>query len=225
MTYTIDQLMHAWADAALAVWKRNVRDDQKGVAGNRTIIGDMFRQVGWGFWIPNGYREQGGRNAWCGHFQSFCGLYVGDYLESGRSVGIMLDPSLAKSVLASTRRLADPNRWSAAGHVMPPVIRDFSDGPYVEDLFDIPRLATVATRDDYGDYRDRDGGHVVLITGIDWAAQTVTTIEGNGYGYMPDDTWAEGVIRRHGKRARPIDSIRCVYMLDESHFDTMEVDK
>lgn len=231
MKYTIEALMGAWQSAAVALWQLNIRDDQGGAAGTRDIIGSIFAGVGWSFWIPDGYKEQNGRNAWCGHTQGYCGLHVGDWLEPGKCVGVTLDVDIAKNVTPSTARLHSANKWRKAGYSKPNTLNgDWLDkmldneaaaADIKSSVFNRPQLATIAARD-YGDLRNDYGGHVVLIVGVDFEARSFETIEGNAYGELGDGSWGEGVVRRRGDKARKLSELKRVYLLERQHFETIE---
>lgn len=218
--YDIADLMTAWHAAAVDLFKSDVRDFHRGQKATPEKIARIFAAVGWGFWIPDGYTERGGRNAWCGHTQGYCGLRVGDYLEGDRCVGISLNPEIARWVTPSTARLNSQRRWKQAGEDKPPHWRAEMDT--LEDLENMwrghPELATVAARD-YGDARNQYGGHIVLISEIDWDAGEFYTIEGNAVGMFPDGTRGEGVVRC----TRPLGDLARVYFLTTDDFELMEV--
>lgn len=214
--YSATEIMSAWADAADHEWQRVVRDDDRGVPGNRATITRYFEAVGWGWHVPGGYVERPD-NPWCGIGQAFCGLRLGDFIEPGVCTGVMLDPELARVVLPSTRRLAKRRWWDKARAIRPqPWIPDDGQAALAE-LLQMPRIATIASRD-YGDDRNEFGGHVVLIA--DYSTGQFETIEFNGRGILGDGQWGEGVVVRRGEHARDVAELRRVYPLSaDLHFD------
>lgn len=227
MTYTIEQLRQAHLDAAVAEWERNVRDDDGGEAGDRTIIGSYFAANGWGSWLDavtgGGYVETP-RTSWCGQFVAAMGHRVGDYLREGVCVPVGIDHDVARMVLVSTARLADPKRWRAAGVGTPKIYRaastkgmlQRSDGRLVAPA-SVLEPGVVATFKTTG-RKPAIGDHIVLVHSYDVETQTIYTVEGNGRGKLADGTWGEGVIRR----SRPLSDLRRVYPLDLEHYEVIE---
>lgn len=225
MNYTIEQLMHAWRDAAGAMWAENIRDTQSGYAGDIDRIGQLFRRAApWALDLMGGaYNEKHSASAWCGHFQSNCGLSVGAYLESDRCVGVFLDPDIARNCLPSTRRMTYPGKWRKAGQLAPDFVPGNASRNRLHEVLAIPRVATIAARD-YGDERNDVGGHFVLITSLNDDG-TFDTIEGNGWGELGDGAYGEGVVKRHGTEgkhaAHPLSVLRRIYLFDVEHFEMM----
>lgn len=218
MNITIRDIREAWILAALNQWDRNVRDEHQS-----PTIKHYFRSVGWGFWVDDqdGYRNNA-KHAWCGIFQGYCGLRIGEFLAPNQCVPIYLSPEIAKYVLPSTARAASIRRWRQAGVDLPLTYRphaadqwsEVNDGGFKTsaDVLQRGTIATIAARD-YGDERNEYGGHWILIA--EHSGDYVRTIEGNASGKLPDGTTGEGVIRRE----RKVSDIRRVYHLDFRHFE------
>lgn len=249
MNVSIEDIMWAWQDVALEFWDRNILDDQningRFTPGNRRDITRMFERTGWLGFIGGHYVE-GSNNPWCGHFQANCGLLLGKHLgpkytaSEAPGVPVAIDYDIARFVLPSTRRIYPRSRqgrktWLKAGYTSDPsddypspagcyeTHGETGDGIVDElvDMLAIPRVATVTARD-YGDSRNQVGGHFVLITSFDPDAETFTTVEGNGWGYVKSGDWREGVVRRYQDRPRDLSELRCVYLFDDSHFERMD---
>lgn len=229
MMFTIQQLREAWLKASLCEWRKTIRDDDGGKAGDRDVITSYFLVNNWGGWLAgvtgNGYRETP-RTSWCGQFAGAMGQRVGDHLVDGQCLTVTLDPKIAEYVMVSTSRLASPAKWKAAGAPMPQFytrskIRDdqFVDGksgrlvPASRVL--LPGvIATVKT----SGRKPHVGDHIVCIEKFDEDDMLIDTVEGNGRGQLGDKTRGEGVVRA----VRAVADIRMVYHLDKGHFETME---
>lgn len=227
MNYTIEQLRQAHLDAALAEWAKNVRDDEGGEAGDRDIIAGYFAATGWGSWLDavtgGGYRENP-RTSWCGQFVAAMGHRVGAHLVEGVCVPVGIDFDVARTVLVSTARLADRQRWKAAGVNTPTIYRKASsrgmlqrsDGRLVAPSTAI-EPGVIATFRTSG-RKPAIGDHIVLVERFDAEVGEVYTVEGNGRGTLGDGTWGEGVVRRK----RPFSDIRRVYPLGLNHYEVIE---
>lgn len=224
--YSIENIRKAWLETGLAQWRRQIVDER-----NSEEIVKIFESVGWGWWLTSedhdGYRDTE-TFAWCGHFQSYCGLNLGHHLEGDRSVPVMLDREIAQTVLPSTQRVVSERKWRQAGYDEPSSIfqPDQEGEGWVDtstrerraaaDVLLPGTIATIASRD-YGDYRDEVGGHFVCIERLD--GDTVETVEGNAEGELFSGDWGEGVVRRRGNSARNLGDFRRVIHFDTNHFD------
>lgn len=217
MKYTIEQLRAAWLASALELWESGVVDVHQSEA-----IKQMFRACGWGFWVDDkdGYRNNA-KHAWCGIFQAYAALNVGRHLADRQCVAVGLDPEIANHCLPSTQRMQSVRKWEAAGVTMPTMwVMDGTTGANPEYL-EPGMVATIAARD-YGDARNKYGGHFVLIESYDPATQTVNTVEGNAKGELGNGNgWGEGVVRRRGKHARKLSDFRRIYEFGTEHFEDM----
>lgn len=224
--YNIVDIRRAWLDTALAQWERQIVDE-----ANSDEIAEIFETVGWRWWLTSesheGYRDTE-TFAWCGHFQSYCGLNLGHHLEEDRSVPVMLDREIAQTVLPSTQRVVSERKWRQAGYDKPAPIFEPDEGVEgwvntskrerraAPDVLLPGTIATVASRD-YGDYRDEIGGHFVCIEQLD--GDSVETVEGNAEGELFSGDTGEGVVRRRGQNARHLEDFRRVIHFDTDHFD------
>lgn len=223
---TIEEIRAAWVEAALDEWRKVVRDDDRGVAGDRDVIAGYFEATGWGRWLDEvtggGYRETS-RTSWCGQFSAAMGLRVGRYLGD---VSVALDPGVARFVLVSTARLADRKRWAAAGVAMPTHYRKASCGLQLQrssdgQLVEASRFVkpgVICTFKTSG-RKPSLGDHIVLVTRFDEATGLIHTVEGNGRGELGDGSSGEGVVRV----VRTFKDLRRVYPLGVEYFEDMEV--
>lgn len=197
MDYTGDQLRRALVRASRALWEMNIHDPR-----DADLINMLFEANGWGAWLDNrtdgkGYANQPGVE-YCGHTVAFAAHNVGDHLEDDACVPVGICPELARTVFASTYRLASKPKWKGAGHSKPPHI----DPERV-------RAGDIIT---VGDGK-RYGTHIALAI-YDPDGDTVTTIEGNATGTRADSSHGKGVVRR----TRKLSEIQCVYRLQPEHF-------
>lgn len=226
MKYTIKQIEEAELRAAVFEWGRMVHDDDKGTVGDRGIITQYYTAIGQASLLPiddNGhaqYRETA-KTSWCGVFAAYCGLRVGDFLDPHKCVPVTLNPEIAQRIFISTYRLAF-NKWPVApeavvacegGRVL--WTNRKPSNAKIEDFISPGRLACVKTRDHYGDYRDKVGGHVIRFAGMPDENGDFETLEGNGRGKFPDDTYGEGVVRG----VRNVRTLRRIYLLGPQHYD------
>lgn len=226
MTYSIQQIRRAWLDAAEAEWRRVVRDDDGGVPGDRDVITSYFEACRWGFWVPGGYVERPD-NPWCGIGLGATGRRISDFLVPGQCVPVCLDMDIAYHLLPSTKRIALMRKWKAAGVPLPRVWSQNS-GRFIdamegigwapEDVLLPGTVATVVTRDRYGDERDIVGGHFVMVRFYDSAKRAAYTVEFNGRGELGDGTRGEGVVHQ----VRKLEAFRRAYEFDLGHFEIME---
>lgn len=225
--YTVQDLKSAVLACALAEHSRTVRDDDDGLEGDRERITTYYRAIGRAPLLPltpdgKPYYRETAATKWCAVFAMFCHARLGNHLEPDRCVAAYLDLDVAYEMI-STYRLAshefeDPNKWDAAGVPVPAIIDATADPARALDALAEPgTLATIASRD-YGNYRDRVGGHVVLSSKVEGDA--VHTVEGNAHGTLGDGAHGEGVVLR----SRPIAEFRRVYLFDERHFEQIGVD-
>jgi hypothetical protein len=207
MTDSLLDIRQAWLDAALQLWSEPVRDISPRHDDDRERIGDIWRALGWEWFIDSrgadGYDEA--PESWCGAGQA--------YIATQMIEGIRLHPTIAQEVMPGTDRLYDASRWpdeaprpdGSIDDVAPGVIATVGDGP--------------------------DGSHIVLVRDI--VDDRYTTIECNGTGILGDGHYGEGVVRRFGAdgvedasggthtvRSRPLDGIKQVYPFDKRHFIT-----
>lgn len=222
--YSIRELREAWLRAALHEWEQCVKDDERGVPGDRDVITGYFEACGWGFHIPGGYVERAD-NPWCGLFAGAMGMRVGEYLSGDRCEPVRLDLEVARLVMPSTTRLASSTKWKATGAGLPvrfaPAVRstqyrDMSVGLLHEakDVLVPGAIATVRT----SGKKPEVGDHIVIIESYDEAGKTIATVEGNGRGRFPDGDRGEGVVRCN----RPARDVRRVYHLCLEHFEELE---
>lgn len=223
--FSAADLRRAMLEAALDEWSKVVRDDDRGVPGDREVIAGYFRANGWGAWLDNvtggGYVEHS-RTSWCGQFAAAMGQRVGDYLVDGQCVGIGLDDDLARGVIVSTARLADRKKWRAAGFDMPThyrastvpsMLQRSGDGQLVEAA-SVLFPGVVATFKTSG-RKPQIGDHIVIVERFDPETGLVHTVEGNGRGELGDGSSGEGVIRT----TRRLADLRRVYPLELEHFE------
>lgn len=231
--YELDEIRKAWLKAALAQWERNIVDED-----DCEEIVDMFKMVNWQ-WHLNADTKTGYSNrakwAWCGHFQSVCGLTLGNYLSNFMSVPIMIDPDIAFKVLPSTQRMVSAGKWREAGYEKPAKTFEPDDesGGWVdkrifqrmpiEEVFLPGAIAMIAART-YGkgkkfDKRNEIGGHYVCIESLE--GDRVNTVEGNATGELPSGDWGEGVVRRRGEHARKVSDFKRVIHFSYKHFEFM----
>lgn len=217
---TTNEIHAAIRLAALAYWNQEIQDRTGSI-----VIRNFYRRAGW-HWIES-YKN--GRDHWCGIFAGICTLSIGDHIKPDQCVPVVIDPDIAHYVTPSTSRLNNPRKWAQAtdtpprkfefngerGSVSGNVSRrmldyDFSIDPGFCELALIPgAIATVTSRG-----LDTYGGHIVIVDSYD-GGQTFKTIEGNAFGYLPNGTWSEGVIRRD----RDINELRRVYHLSPEHVE------
>lgn len=211
MEFTTEDFRHAHLRAALALHAEHIVDESGSLR-----LELMFRRVGWGGFVARGYKNTS-KFAWCGIFVAVSGLDVGDHLVEGQCVAAHLDPGIAKFVLPSTQRLQSSAKWAAAG-AKKAALHDLRwENP---DVYLRPGVvATIATRE-YGDVRDRVGGHYVIVEHV--RDGRVDTVEGNAFGELGDGSWGEGVVRRRGDKARHIEDFRFAVGWDDSHFEVMD---
>ena len=231
--FSLDRIRRAWLDAAEAEWRRVVRDDDGGVPGDRDVISGYFEACRWGFWTRGSATQPGDTyaerpdNPWCGLGLAACGRRLGDFLEPGQCIPVVLDIDLAYHVLPSTDRIRLARKWKAAGHE--PARFWKRSGKLFLDVRDavasdpeqvlVPgTIITVATRKHYGDYRDEWGGHFAMVRYYNVAKREVHTVEFNGRGTLGDGTKGEGVIHQ----VRPLAAIRVAYEFGLDHFEIME---
>lgn len=201
--YQLDDIRTAWRDAALALWREHIRDTQPGYAGDTEAIAELYREIGWGWEIDDGYDESAGHE-WCGVGAAVAGLRLGDHLESDRCVPVGLDPDVAELVMPSTDRLfshqlGGTDYWSEAG--VPPA-----------KLIDLDAAESGDIATCYPD-KKRWGSHIVVVAGHERNGH-LPTIEANATGELPDGSTGEGVVRRK----RSVEQVAKVYRFREEHF-------
>lgn len=201
--YSLDALRTAWRDAALALWRQNIRDTQPGYPGDRERIADLYRRIGWGWAVEDGYAEGAGHE-WCGVGQAAAGLELGDHLQPDRCVPVSLHPDIARLVLPSTNRLYShrlpgTDRWKQAG--VPPAHEIDVEAVDAGDICTI-----------YPD-RKRWGSHIVMATGHPRNGH-IPTVECNAHGRFPTGDRGEGAVRRK----RKLEQVAVAYRLFDPHF-------
>jgi hypothetical protein len=153
----------------------------------RGVIDSIHLSAGWGWATP--YKGNGFGTEWCGLFAAAC----------WRKAGI--DPKWLAPFFASTLRLyswAHYRDWNDHKNQPPPVgasrrlAMKLSRDSKVADLLFEPRAGDIAVVG--SDPNHPEGRHITVVTGFDRERSFVTTVEGNGGGYGPDEKWREGIV-------------------------------
>jgi len=219
LTYTTEQLLLAWRDAAAAEWGRVVRDFDPGQTATPEIIHGYFAANGWERWNGSVYTENS-QTKWCGQFAGAMGQRVGMFIDPGVPVvfPVALDPDVARFCFPSTGRLVSANKWAAAGVSQPEILRPMNaqlNGSLTIDKLRPGMTCTI------GDGKPH-GTHIVIVDQVRPDEGLVDTIEGNAHGELGDGSWGEGVVRRRGEHARPFEEFRRAILLDPiQHFDDL----
>jgi len=208
----IQQARDAIVRAARREWRNDVRDFDSGQEATPELIQRYFEETGWSWFLEKHsdgtYTEQWKDHPWqkwCGLFIAFCGLRVGDYVgEQGTCVDVQLRDDVAREVLPSTKRLADPKRW----------VDGFPD-------FNRPGKMKLKAGDIITVGDGREGSHICLVRKDRQPQNTlVKTFEGNAEGRLGSGKQGEGVI----KRERWFDNIKQTYRLQLDHFTGSALD-
>jgi len=200
--YTGKQLRQAMVRAAHTLFRMNIRDNM-GPKPNPDIT-MLFDENDWGGWLrnperggcPDGYTRPPDPD-YCGHTVAWAARHVGDHLEDDQSVGVMIDPAIAKGVLPSTYRLSRDEKWEDAGHEPPDYVAPERIGP--------GDIVVVGDSKPYG-------SHITLCI-YPLKDGEFATVEGNATVTFPDGTRGKGV----GKDRHSLDEVAAVYRLDSSH--------
>lgn len=195
---------------ALGVPQSKLQSNTEGDTGHITRI---IRSCGW--LASRVYSEAKG-DAWCGFTVGHAGMHLGEYLVPGACIDVSLKPKIAKYVLPSTVRLASRAKWLQAGFVKKP-------DTFAIDPMDLQRgdIITVKT----SGKRPRRGDHYEVVLGppqeVDGVFR-VPVIGGNGYGWLGNGKWGEGLYIRTSttpQLMRRLEDVRQICRLDHRAFE------
>ena len=194
---------NAWAEAAVAVaeaeWHADIRDDDSGAARiDEYIRGD--HGLGWGSADVNNLNERRAYRpqsfSWCGAFVAYC-----------YGLGAEMTARTRKYTLPSCSRLW--RDWGGTARLM--------GGAMPEKMLPAiwPARGDIVTIQNVGSVPRVQGHHITLCLDVDTEKGTFSTIEGNAWGYLPDGTRGEGVIRNE----RAVETIAKIYRPVSTDFD------
>lgn len=155
---------------ALAEWRRGIKEPP---AGDPAEIDKYIRPASGAGWGGQPYRKNGD-SQWCGFFAGW---------------GLELKPAIRKYHMPGCRRLVTGH--GTQGHWAGGTGQGLAPGRRFAPLND-PRAGDVAI---FGDGTVATGQHIGIVVGVDEARTGVYTVEGNAFGFFPDGSQGEGVIR------------------------------
>lgn len=207
MPYTQDQLLAAQVRGAHAVWARNIHEPERGeVSREITRIWDGVPF--WRDWLrdpkgggcPDGYTRPPDPD-YCGVFAAYVARHIGDWLEDGQCVNVVLAQGIAVYCMSSPDRLASHAKWEQAGFERP--------GPLDPAGILGGHIVTVRPT------KLRPlGSHIVIAADAPDAAGEFPTYEANAVGIRADGSRGHGVVIR----ARNIRDVARVWELGPEHF-------
>ena len=194
---------NAFASAVVAVaeseWIADIRDDDSGAV----LIDEYIRGehgLGWGSADVRNLSERRAYQpqsfSWCGAFVAYC-----------YGLGAEMTARARKYTLPSCSRLW--RDWGGTARLM--------GGSMPEKMIPAiwPQAGDIVTVQNAGSVAREQGSHIVLCVDVDTKGGTFATIEGNAWGYFPDGTRGEGVVRN----SRAVTSIAKIYRPVATDFD------
>lgn len=209
MSYTIEQILHAWVKATEREWAPPaVIDFQEGREATPHKIQRYFEASATGRWVlsewtPDSlYCEQWRDKpwqSWCGLLLGYTGTRISHFLEDDRCPDIQLHQNIVDDIMPGTDRLYSKKRWRDAGLPYP-------DQP---GLMNLSRGDIITVGD------ASDGSHIAQIRkDREPFSDTVKVYEGNSTGRLSDGTDGEGVVRDE----IDVSAIKQTYRLKLDHF-------
>lgn len=193
MSYTIDQIRTAIADAAESWASRVQKDFDSGQEATPDKIEEMVRAAGAGWDLgPDGEYTHEGELEQCGYLLGAAMNDVGDHLESDRCVDVRPVDGVVPECIGSTARLYYRERWSKAG-----VPEPIHPSPTQIQRGDVPIKGS-----------SPPGDHITIALGPPDEDGYIPTVEANAQDVtFADGTTGEGL----GTRTRHISKICIVH--------------
>lgn len=220
---------------------------QKRHPGDNALIAKLIDQGGAGWMLDDdedgdgiGDYDEANKAYWCGAGAGGVMAAVGDHLVPGRCIDLRLRRDVGKFIMPSCSRLN--SGWSRdAKNGKPSKLKPLQVMGMPNLVFDsrgvavgvadgvrAGQLATCWTHSLQEPLSERPGygDHVVILAGrpveVD-GELLVPTYECNGYGWLGNGKWGEGVVKRTPERRpdlmRPLSAFRRIYQFDLRHFE------